>query len=79
MSKTAECNHPPCPRHNGSIADCLRETIAPSKLRLYLELGRAVCIDGGLLVYAAVALAGLDPERTSRGIVNQTKEQKGVL
>ena len=79
MSKTAECNHPPCSRHNGYVTDCLREPIAPSKLRLYLELGRAVCIDGGLLGYAGVALAGLAPERTSCWIVNQTNGQKGVL
>lgn len=77
MSKTAEYNHPPCSRNNGYITDCLRETIATSKLRLHLELGRAVCIDGGLLGYAAVALAGLTPERTSRWIVTQTKGQKG--
>ena len=79
MSGTTKCNHPPCSRNNESITACLRKTIAPSHVRLHLELGRAVCIDGGLLGYAAVALACLAREGTSLWIVYQTRGQKGVL
>lgn len=62
MSGIAKCNHPPCSRHNGCITECLRKTRAPSHIRLHPEMGQAVCINGGLLGYAAVAFACLAPE-----------------